>query len=105
MSSEAFDDNRSVAKHGALIIPPQPVAIDQSTGPTAVLPPLAGVGAVPTASASEPDQNALVARLRQATGMNVNFATMCMVQNGWDYEVALRNYGEIKGTIPAEAYQ
>jgi nuclear RNA export factor len=37
--------------------------------------------------------------------MNVQFATMCLAQNGWDFEVALKNFEEIKATIPAEAYQ
>jgi nuclear RNA export factor len=30
---------------------------------------------------------------------------MCLAQNGWDLETAVRNYEEIKGSIPAEAYQ
>lgn len=47
----------------------------------------------------------LVEQVRQRTGMNVQYASMCLAQNGWDFETALRNYEEIKGSIPADAYQ
>ena len=50
-------------------------------------------------------KDALIAQLRQRTGMNVSFSTLCLEQNNWDLEQAVRNYEEIKGTIPAEAYQ
>lgn len=47
----------------------------------------------------------LVEQVRQRTGMNAQYASMCLAQNGWDFETALRNYEEIKGSIPADAYQ
>jgi nuclear RNA export factor len=50
-------------------------------------------------------QDALIEQVRQRTGMNAQFASMCLAQNGWELETALRNYEEIKGSIPPEAYQ
>lgn len=110
MTTEAFDNNRSVAVHGATIIPPQPIPLDQipaeilhanvngNVNPSVPAPAVESVAAVP-------NQDALIAQLRQATGMNVAFATLCMAQNGWDLETARRNFEEIKGTIPPEAFQ
>lgn len=65
--------------------------------------------AIPAAPATNanPDQgtqDALVGQVRQRTGMNAQFASMCLAQNGWDLETALKNFEEIKATIPAEAY-
>jgi len=37
--------------------------------------------------------------------MNAQYASMCLVQNGWDLDTALRNFEEIKGSIPPDAYQ
>jgi nuclear RNA export factor len=51
------------------------------------------------------DQDVLLNQVRQRTGMNAQYASMCLAQNGWDLETAVRNYEEIKGSIPAEAYQ
>ncbi|RSH91777.1 nuclear mRNA export, poly(A)+RNA binding protein [Saitozyma podzolica] len=88
LSSGAYDNRRSIAAYGVTIVPPTPV----SPGANAT------VGA-------PPNQDMLVEQMRQRTGMNVQFATMCLAQNGWDFEVALKNFEEIKATIPAEAYQ
>lgn len=37
--------------------------------------------------------------------MNAQYAGMCLVQNGWDPEAAIKNFEEIKSSIPAEAFQ
>lgn len=37
--------------------------------------------------------------------MNAQWSVMCLRQNEGDYERALANFGEIRGTIPAEAFQ
>lgn len=50
-------------------------------------------------------QDLLVEAVRQRTGMNHQFASLCLAQNGWDVDTAVKNYEEIKGTIPPEAYQ
>ena len=50
-------------------------------------------------------QEALIEQVRQRTGMNAQYASMCLAQNGWDFETALRNFEEIKANIPADAYQ
>ncbi len=83
MSTGAFDSSRSLAVHGVVIKPPQPRS----------------------SSTEDPAQDALVAQLRQRTGMNAQFAAMCLVQNGWVFGTALQNFEEIKSSIPAEAFQ
>jgi nuclear RNA export factor len=50
-------------------------------------------------------QAALVEQVKQRTGMNAQYASMCLAQNGWDLDTALRNFEEIKGSIPPDAYQ
>ena len=82
MSSGAFGTDRSLATDGVTIQTPQPV--------------------LPVADHA---QEALVAQLRQRTGMNAQFAGMCLAQNGWDFETALKNFEEIKPSIPPEAFQ
>lgn len=61
-----------------------------------------GVTIQPPAAGS---RDGLVDQVRQRTGMNAQFASLCLEQNGWDLETAVRNFEEIKGSIPAEAYQ
>ncbi|OCF38158.1 nuclear RNA export factor 1/2 [Kwoniella heveanensis BCC8398] len=86
----AFDEStRTLAAHGVTIQPP---AIPPTT---AVAAPIAGTG-VP--------QDALIAQLSQRTGMNAQFSSMCLAQNGWDFEAAVKNFEEIRGTIPPEAF-
>lgn len=63
---------------------------------------LEGVSIQPPASGS---QDVLIDQVRQRTGMNQQYASMCLAQNGWDVDTAVRNFEEIKGSIPAEAYQ
>jgi nuclear RNA export factor len=89
LSSGAYDNRRSIAAFGVTIVRPTPVS----------------PGANANAAGAPPNQDMLVEQMRQRTGMNVQFATMCLAQNGWDFEVALKNFEEIKATIPAEAYQ
>ena len=84
MSSGAFDDRRSLAQHGVAIVPPTPIAAP-TTGDAA--------------------KDGLIAQVRQRTGMNFQFTTMCLDNNGWNLETAMKNYEEIKSTIPQEAYQ
>ena len=79
MSSGAFDEHRSIAVHGVNI---------QSLQTT-----------------TDPNQDALVKQVCQHTNMNAQFATMCLAQNGWVFETALKNFEEIKASIPPEAFQ
>ncbi|WWC94780.1 hypothetical protein V866_001629 [Kwoniella sp. B9012] len=80
----AFDErNRSLATHGVTIQPPSIIS------PTST--PAAG-------------NDALVAQLSQRTGMNAQFSAMCLEQNSWNFEAALKNFEEIRGTIPPEAF-
>lgn len=87
-------DSRSLAVNGVTI------------NPIAAIP--AGPAVDASALGSGPDQaaqEALINQVRQRTGMNVQFASMCLAQNGWVFETALKNFEEIKASIPAEAYQ
>lgn len=95
-SNGAFDDaRRSVAQHGVKIQPPTPGA-----GGVA----MSGVNGTggPTDSTQ---QAGLIAQMRQRTGMNEQFATLCLAQNEWHFEQALQNFEEIRSTIPPEAFQ
>ncbi|WRT70302.1 uncharacterized protein IL334_007300 [Kwoniella shivajii] len=84
----AFDDqNRSLAVHGVSIIPPS------------IPPPTTSTPAMDAAS-----QDALVAQVSRRTGMNAQFSNLCLQQNGWDFEASLKNFEEIRGSIPAEAF-
>ena len=78
----AFDSERSIAKDGVTIVPP-------SGG----------------ATANDTHRDSLITQIRARTGMNVQFATMCLEQNGWVLDTAIKNFEEIKGTIPPEAFQ
>ncbi|KAK8853149.1 hypothetical protein IAR55_003850 [Kwoniella newhampshirensis] len=90
LGTGAFDDNRSLAVHGVAIQPPASVA---------------PATAAPVSDIPQAQQEALLAQLSQRTGMNAQFSGMCLAQNGWDFEAAVKNYEEIKTSIPAEAYQ
>nr|XP_019044229.1 nuclear RNA export factor 1/2 [Kwoniella bestiolae CBS 10118]OCF23159.1 nuclear RNA export factor 1/2 [Kwoniella bestiolae CBS 10118] len=82
----AFDErNRSLATHGVTIQPPS-------------LPATAPVNGAATGN------DALIAQMSQQTRMNAQFSTMCLEQNGWNFEAALKNFEEIKGSIPPEAF-
>lgn len=102
LSPGAYQAERSLAQNGVTINPP-PDAVSSA----AAVPAVAAVGAPAAAGAVPTDaqKEALLAQMRQATGMNAQFAGMCLEQNGWDYEVAMRNFEDIKATIPPEAFQ
>jgi nuclear RNA export factor len=55
------------------------------------------------AAVPEPDR-ALVIRMIERTGLNVKFAVDCLAANGGDWERALANYEQVKGTLSREAY-
>ncbi|WVR07757.1 hypothetical protein IAU60_004800 [Kwoniella sp. DSM 27419] len=86
MGAYAFDEtHRSLAVHGVTIQPP-------------VLP------ATEAPAAAGTSQDALIAQLTQRTGMNAQFSALCLGQNAWEFEAALKNFEEIRSTIPAEAF-
>ncbi|ORX40664.1 hypothetical protein BD324DRAFT_14152 [Kockovaella imperatae] len=76
MSTGQYDDKRSLAKHGVTIVAP---------------------------NLSNRDQ--LVTQMRTRTGMNAEYAQMCLNENGWDFEKAVANFEVLKATIPPEAFQ
>lgn len=93
LSSGAYQAQRSLAVNGVSIIPP---VIDPSS--TSAPPPA-------VANLSDQQKEALLAQMRQATGMNAQFAGMCLEQNGWDFDTAMKNFHDIKASIPPEAFQ
>ena len=82
MSTGAFDSHRTLVAPGIAI---QPADVSENN---------------PDAT-----QEPLIAQLRQRTGMNAQFAALCLAQNGWSFDTALRNFEEIKASIPAEAFE
>lgn len=65
--TSSFDATRSIAVRGASIAPLAMPSLDD-----------------------------LVAQVRQQTGLNVEFATMCLESNQWDLARALSNFAELK---------
>jgi len=55
------------------------------------------------ASIPEP-QRAQVARLCRQTGLNVSYAVDCLQQNGWDHEMAVANFAQVKGSLSRDAF-
>ncbi|ORY33515.1 hypothetical protein BCR39DRAFT_520580 [Naematelia encephala] len=94
LSNGAFADDRSLAKHGVTV---QPIDVTIATAP----PPPAMVS---MANPTDPKE-AMVRQMMQQTGMNMQFASMCLEQNGWVYDIAVNNFEEIRSTIPPEAFQ
>ncbi|WVQ84306.1 hypothetical protein IAT38_006458 [Cryptococcus sp. DSM 104549] len=91
LGTGAFDSRRSLAFDGVTIQPPAPAP--------------ASVPALPgSAPGPQGAQGALLAAVSQRTGMNAQYAAMCLEQNGWNVEEAVKNFEEIKGSIPAEAF-
>lgn len=112
----AFDQTRPLGMNGVTIQPPSiPFTPSAASGLAGVLSPslpsssTAGPGAGAGANGSTgPDptaQQSLISQISARTGMNAQYAGMCLVQNGWDLEAAIKNFDEIKASIPAEAFQ
>lgn len=51
----------------------------------------------------EAQQN-LVLQVCARTRLNVNFAGQCLVENGWDFDRAIINFEQVKGTLPKDAF-
>jgi nuclear RNA export factor len=54
----------------------------------------------------EQQKAAMVAELQRVTGMNAQYAELCLVQTDWKLEAALESFQTVKasGTIPPEAF-
>jgi nuclear RNA export factor len=52
----------------------------------------------------EDERLAMVSELSRQTGMNLQYAVMCLEQNGGSLEAALANFAEIRSMIPPEAF-
>ncbi|RXK37779.1 hypothetical protein M231_04935 [Tremella mesenterica] len=83
----SFDTTCSLAKDGITISPPSSLP-----------------SVTPSPINAEQQKEVLITQLRQRTGMNVTFSTLCLEQNGWDLEIAYKNFEEIRSNIPPEAY-
>nr|KIR88407.1 nuclear RNA export factor 1/2 [Cryptococcus tetragattii IND107] len=130
LGTGAFDQTRPLGMNGVIIQPPSipftPSAVPPGTQDASGLggvfnPPLPSAspnassssalpasGATATSPAAGPDpatQQSLISQISSRTGMNAQYAGLCLVQNGWDLEAAIKNFEEIKTSIPAEAFQ
>lgn len=118
----AFDQTRPLGMNGVTIQPPSiPFTPSAASGLAGVLSPSlpssstagpgagagagAGVGANGSTGPDPTAQQSLISQISARTGMNAQYAGMCLVQNGWDLEAAIKNFDEIKASIPAEAFQ
>jgi nuclear RNA export factor len=54
----------------------------------------------------EQQKAAMVTELQRLTGMNAQYAQMCLEQTGWKLEAAVESFQTVKasGTIPQEAF-
>jgi nuclear RNA export factor len=52
----------------------------------------------------EEEQAAMVAEVQRQTGMNAQYAALCLEQTSWRLEAALESFQQAKGNIPPEAY-
>nr|ODN94037.1 nuclear RNA export factor 1/2 [Cryptococcus depauperatus CBS 7841] len=94
LGSGAFDGKHPLSVNGITIQPPS-----IPFGPNATTPGTSN--GVPAGI----DEKSLVDQVSSRTGMNEQYATMCLSQNGWDLEAAIKNFEEIKLSIPREAFQ
>lgn len=110
----AFDQTRPLGMNGVTIQPPSiPFTPSAASGLGGVLNPSlpssstagAGAGANGSTGPDPTTQQSLISQISARTGMNAQYAGMCLVQNGWDLEAAIKNFDEIKASIPAEAFQ
>ena len=60
----------------------------------------------PTVSNNTTEQEQMLQRFSQASGMNLKFSMDCLSSNGWDYDKAANTFSELKtnGKIPPEAF-
>ncbi|KAI0072752.1 NTF2-like protein [Panus rudis PR-1116 ss-1] len=49
-------------------------------------------------------QRSLVLQICQKTGLNVAFAVQCLESNGWEFDRAVANFEQVKGTLPRDAF-
>jgi nuclear RNA export factor len=49
-------------------------------------------------------KTAMIAELQRRTGLNTQYAKMCLEENGWKFEVALEMFQSVKANIPPEAF-
>jgi nuclear RNA export factor len=52
----------------------------------------------------EEEQAAMVAEVQRQTGMNAQYAAICLEQTNWQLEAALESFQQAKANIPPEAY-
>ncbi|BFZ62683.1 nuclear mRNA export, poly(A)+RNA binding protein [Saitoella coloradoensis] len=75
--------------------------------PTEAAPPVAGmpiVGAPVLPPGMTEQQAILIQQLMQATGLNMQFAQMCLAESGWDPATAMQTFESVRATIPPEAF-
>ncbi|KAF2674437.1 NTF2-like protein [Microthyrium microscopicum] len=56
------------------------------------------------AMSPEEERAAMVAEIMRQTGMNLQYATMCLEQTEWKFDTALESFNQAKANIPPEAF-
>ncbi|KAJ2017236.1 nuclear mRNA export, poly(A)+RNA binding protein [Coemansia sp. S610] len=62
----------------------------------------------PPAAASgglSPEQQEMARALQEQTGLNAEWTLKCLENYGWNYQLALSEFPQIRGTLPREAFQ
>ncbi|KAJ2057173.1 nuclear mRNA export, poly(A)+RNA binding protein [Coemansia sp. S155-1] len=62
----------------------------------------------PAAAASgalAPEQQEMARALQEQTGLNAEWTLKCLENYGWNYQLALSEFPQIRGTLPPEAFQ
>jgi nuclear RNA export factor len=101
LGTASYDETRSLAKHGIAIVAPGPGPNEATSVSMSVQPSQSGIpgaGSLGTGAIAggEREQAEMIAQVRGKTGMNEGFAVLCLSQNGWELERALKNFEEIR---------
>ncbi|KAJ1899661.1 nuclear mRNA export, poly(A)+RNA binding protein [Kickxella alabastrina] len=52
-----------------------------------------------------PEQQEMARVLQEQTGLNAEWTLKCLESYGWNYQVALTEFPQVRGTLPPEAFQ
>ncbi|KAJ1849250.1 nuclear mRNA export, poly(A)+RNA binding protein [Coemansia sp. RSA 2708] len=52
-----------------------------------------------------PEQQEMARALQEQTGMNPEWTLKCLESYGWNYQQAMTEFPQVRGTLPAEAFQ
>ncbi|KAJ2881542.1 nuclear mRNA export, poly(A)+RNA binding protein [Coemansia aciculifera] len=58
-----------------------------------------------TSSALAPEQQEMARALQEQTGLNAEWTLKCLENYGWNYQLALSEFPQIRSTLPPDAFQ